>query len=586
MIYERRPAVDAPEEERSFRTLILLFFPVFFLLLLPQGAGKPSTSSFFDSVLHRQHLPTSDATGVCSEQLLAAAVLEQQRQQGALPPQPALTLLSSDASITCLLLTLPQTPAQPIACNQTVSGTWPDDFELRLGRAGSAIESRSLPAATLLQLLPSSSAAASHYSMALPNALLQAFAAGAPAAPASAAAAAAAPLLLDLYVYSSAYDWEVQVGEPCSPNSSRTTPVLGRATIELPLMVLAPPPPATQQQLPLPRCTSASAPGRWLPSDVASALPHGPGLGPSPEGWFWVGDDLNCAMQPFSGAQVQACLAARFPPSSLMLYLGDSNIRRDYKTLKGLLSEGNGSSRSAWCAERRSDAVCLCSDSEEIGEYDGNFGANFSASDGSFSVQYFFIPGVHPADESEMSTWRPVLFDNILSLVRAGQRLGSIVFTLVHWEVAFDEFWGYTTELEAFAAALSDLGEEYDRAATEATDGDGSVPLQPLLFVYRRPNYKQFQASPGADVEKGRFETHGLTSLFARAADDALARALGDRLLVWDVTTLQESKPWEAWRAHHDQCQDLGRSQHPASEDHEVALQLLLHGLCAGFAGE
>lgn len=579
-------AVPEPGEGGSpFRALVLLFLPTFFLLLLPQGAGKPATAiSFFDSVLRRQHLaPPSSAAGTCSEQLFAAAVLKLQQQNASLP-QPALTLLSSDAATACLLLTLPQTPAQPTACRQTVSGTWPDDFELRLGRTGSATESRALPAAAL-QLLPSSSAAASHYSVALPRALLQAFAAGAPAAPATAAAAAAAPLLLDLYVYSSAYDWEAQPGEPCSPGSARTAPAIGRATLELPPMVPAPPPPATQQlqQQPLPRCTSASAPGRWLPGAAAAALPRGPGLGPSGEGWLWVGDDPTCATWPFTGAQAQACLAARFPPSSLLLYLGDSNIRRDYKTLKGLLAAGNSSS-SAWCSARRSDAVCLCSDSEERGEYDGNFGASFSATGGSFSAQYFFIPGVHPGDVNEMSTWRPVLFDNIFSLVRAGQHLGAIVFTLVHWEAAFDEFWGYTAELEAFAAALSDLGEEHDRAAAAAAEGAGVDPPQPLLFVYRRPNYKQFQASPGAAAESGRFETHGLVSLFARAADEALARALGDRLLVWDVAALQQGKPWEAWRAHHDQCQDLGRSQHPASEDHEAALQQLLHGLCAGLS--
>jgi hypothetical protein len=587
-------AAEEPAEGGSpFRALVLLFLPTFFLLLLPQGAGKPATaSSFFYAALGRQ--PPSSAAGGCSAQLFTDAVLAQQQQQqqkqGANPPQPALTLLSSGAAATCLLLTLPQRPAQPTACRQTVSGTWPDDFELRLGRADSATESRALPAATLLRLLPGSSAAASHYSVALPGALLQAFAAGAPAAPASAAAAAAAaaPLILDLYVYSSAYDWEVQAGEPCSPNSARAALDIGRATLELPPP--APLPPATQQQQqqqqqqqPLPRCTSASAPGRWLPGAAAAALPRGPGLGPSGEGWFWVGDDLGCAMRPFSGAQAQACLAARFPPSSLLLYLGDSNIRRDYKTLKGLLAAGD-SNHSAWCAARRSDAVCLCSDSEETGEYDGNFGASFSASAGGFGAQYFLIPGVHPAGESEMSTWRPVLFDNILSLVRAGQRVGAIVFTLVHWEVAFDEYSGYTAELEAFAAALGDLAEEYERAAAAAAAaaGGGEDPPQPLLFVYRRPNYLQFKASPGAGAELGRFETHGLASLFARAADEALARALGGRLLVWDVEAVQHGKPWEAWRAHHDQCQDLGRSQHPASEDHEVALQLLLHGLCAG----
>jgi hypothetical protein len=580
-----------PEQGLPFRALVLLFLPTFFLLLLPQGVGRPATASSADSVLRHQRLPSgSSAAGDCSAQLFAAAAAAaqvQQQQQDVLLPQPALTLLSSDAATTCLLLTLPQRPAQPTACRQTVSGTWPDDFELRLGRTGSATESRTLPIEALLQLLPSSSAAASHYSVALPRALLLAFAAGAPAEPTSIAAnAASAPLLLDLYVYSSAYDWEVQAGEPCSPSSARTAPEIGRATLELPSLGLAPLPPATQQQeQPLPRCTSASAPGRWLPSAAAAALARGPGLESSGEGRSWVSDALDCSLRPFSGEQAQSCLAVRFPPSSLLLYLGDSNIRRDFKTLKGLLAAGNGSD-SAWCAARRNDNVCLCSDSEERGEYDGNFGASFSASSGGFSVKYFFIPGIHPANENEMSTWRPVLFDNILSLVRAGQRVGAIVFTLVHWEVAFDEFWAYAAELEAFAAALSDLGEEHDRAAAAAAEsGSGSSdPPQPLLFVYRRPNYKQFQASPGAAAEPGRFETHGLGSLYARAADDALARALGNRLLVWDVTVLQQSKPWEAWHAHHDLCQDRGLSQHPASEDHEVALQLLLHGLCAGQA--
>jgi broad specificity phosphatase PhoE len=54
------------------------------------------------------------------------------------------------------------------------------------------------------------------------------------------------------------------------------------------------------------------------------------------------------------------------------------------------------------------------------------------------------------------------------------------------------------------------------------------------------------------------------------------SRVLGPRLLVWDVAGMQEGKPWEAWRAHHDQCQDLGLSHHPDSEDHEAALQQLL----------
>ena len=458
-----------------------------------------------------------------------------------------------------------------------MAGTWPDDFEVRLDIPGTT-QSRVLPL-SFFSLLPGPPAASrvltsetppdetrqdtdtasSAYALALPLAFARDFLSSAPTPPTA--------LELSLYVYFSAFEWAAQKGEPCAPLAGLSAPpAVTAATAPLPLPLPFPPSfaPAPPPALPLPRCTLARGPGRWLPS----THPLRGGLGPSDEGLVWVGDDATCALRAFTGEEVDACFAALFPQGSLILWLGDSNIRREYKTLKGFAAPGSGAATdSAWCSGRRGDPTCQCSDSEERGEYDGNFGASFPL--GGCTVQTFFIPGVHDSPEGDLPTWRAVLYGSLLPSMRAGAPLGAVVFTLAHWEPMQDSFWSYVGEVEAFASALADL-------ATEQPQG-----APPPLYIYRRPNYMQLLPNLGQPQEAGRYDTHGRAALFTRAADAVLARVLGSSLVVWDVQGMQEGKPWQAHMAHHDTCSALGRAQHPSSEDHELGVQLLFHQLCA-----
>ena len=491
----------------------------------------------------------------CSE-LFAAQLQHPLNSTAALP---SIAHLGSASGALCLLLTFPQRQGEPVCppLSQLAVPLSADDFELRL-ELGST-ESRLLPASFVSPLPAPAPSSTTLHGVSLPLSFVAAFTAHSPLSPLPAPSAT-------LYTYASAWDWAVEPGTACSPSSARPAAV-SRASITLPATTAShPQPPVAGQLEELPRCVKASGPGRWLP---ASALPHpSSSLGPSQEGWHWVSDNASCALQPFTGRQVEACFRALFPPDARVLFLGDSNIRRDFKTLRGLslplAAEGTD---SAWCAGRRGDEVCTCSDSEEHGEWDGVSRASFPL--GGATVATLFIPGVLPVKPEELPTWRGMLFDSWPN--DAAHPLGALVFDLVHWESSFGAHAVYAAELEAFASALGHV-----------SDVQVAAGHAPPRLIYRRPNYAQTLAPSGEAAPEGRFESHGRVALFTATADEVLGRLLGDRLLVWDVTALQHSKPWEAVKAHHDQCWALGKAQHPASEDHQISMHLLLHELCAG----
>ena len=141
-----------------FRLLVLLLSALF-LYYLPRC--RPAAAAV---------VVVSGGTGDCAPLLAAAVALLP--PPGTAAPLPTLLLAgTAPTGVQCLLLTLPQRPAAP-RCRQTVSGTWPDDFEVRLEFSPPSVDSRTLPLA-LLHLLPSSSSNATHYGLALPPSVLR-----------------------------------------------------------------------------------------------------------------------------------------------------------------------------------------------------------------------------------------------------------------------------------------------------------------------------------------------------------------------------------------------------------------------------
>lgn len=468
-----------------------------------------------------------------------------------------------DDTLSCFLLAFPQNKNEndrdEEMCNHTIPGAFPDDFMLRLDINGFA-ETRALPHAftQYLGTVQKNEIIATFYAVTVPFSFLQSFADHTFYVPPPCALkmngpfeCALLPLSLTLITLANSYDWALEPETSCGYTSAMTLEPIHQVSIALyPLSR------KEQTSKSLIRCTTAHGLGRW-------ANEAKDGVGPSLEGLFWHTD--GCLLEMFSGPDIHACFQNRFPASSTVVFLGDSNIRREFKTLRGLsFSEG---AESLWCSQRRNDSTCLCSDSEERGEYHADNGAKFSI--GEIDVLMLFMPGVLVVNEYDMPSWRAQIKD-LERMVTEGSTLSAIVFDLVHWEVAYAPYSQFLSEVKSFAAALLSL-------ANYAESERGHK----LLLVYRRPNFSMYLVPPGVLFPFGRYDTHGRNELFSRFADEIFMEVLGDELVIWDAFNAQQNKPWDYGLAHIKQCIDAGRAFHPPSEDHEVFIQLLLHELCS-----
>jgi hypothetical protein len=155
--------------------------------------------------------------------------------------------------------------------------------------------------------------------------------------------------------------------QPAAPMALESAPAPPPAPLTLLPPLAAPPAPLAPSPPPL--CSRADGEGQWRmapPPLTALGLPGARVWGwdaaalPATPPLFWT-PSSGCALRTLSVAQVGSCLAERWPTVRL---IGDSNTRRVFKTLWGLLPgpRDDVATTSAWCSWRRADHACVCED--------------------------------------------------------------------------------------------------------------------------------------------------------------------------------------------------------------------------------
>ena len=363
----------------------------------------------------------------------------------------------------------------------------------------------------------------------------------------------------------------------CTPahppaNTVYSPTVLPPLTLEL----SAPPPPG-QAAGSLPPCRGAlaAAGGGWRAHGSAAGA-----LGPSRHGLWWHGN--GCALAPLSAGAAAQCLNARL--NGTFLLLGDSNIRRAWKSLAGL-SPSHGaravlgaldaaaaaSPHSAWCGWGRSGGsgndrgsrVCICEDASEQGAFSARHGSEPTAAAyfGAATAVFDWLPGL-----TEPATWRAALarwapgWSGKRPFLLETSGVSAVVFDLIHWDYTFLDLFENTNgqsafgvELPAFAARL---------AATFPP---------PTRIIYRTPTFATREPNNWHP-----FKSLGRMTLFHEHTLAVLREALGARLEVWDVWGMTRARPLNHTLLQMDDC----KPGHDSSEEVDAQVQLLLNGLC------
>ena len=433
------------------------------------------------------------------------------------------------------------------------------------------------------------------------------------------------PLLsVHLLVHYRAFAWHAQPALQGNCGAQGVGPLLHVAVQQSPLsppplvLFLHPslPPSAPQQQLlPPPLCLSAEGGGIWEPlATPGVSLSSGggrtwgfdPSEAPSQPQLYYRARG-GCALRSLTVAQVGTCLATRWPRMRL---IGDSNIRRTFKTLWGLLPRaGSGedaanATGSAWCSGRRGDKVCVCEDFFEDGAFgipgetygdplflvpvrgrDAASGEDFFLSFSWFGPFGADMPhgGVHSCYSWEQG---------LRARLQAQLPNDVLVLDVGNWDAAFSQLAYYERQLaalvtvlaevlglarvdrgEALAPALAGLPNVGEAGWAEARARAHAIDAVPPLLVLRTPN---FYGGFNAASCPGYVNTASIALVSARTVDALRGAFGGVQLLVWDVQAMARALPLERSQAMAARC----RSNHATSEDMEQQVQVLLNALC------
>lgn len=261
--------------------------------------------------------------------------------------------------------------------------------------------------------------------------------------------------------------------------------------------------------------------------------------------------------------------------------LGDSNVRRDWKTLTGYAvshvpplgspeRDALPRGESAWCVRRRADAVCECEDSEERGFWgadtmnaDGMY-QTYAASvlwrgagSGTVTLVYDRFPGLLLTEENVL--YHHTFVDTFLRRSAAPNvTYLAVVFDCVHWDYVFGTALEFASALEQLIAILVD-----------------SYPDPRTRIIYRTPNYYVGHTNIVAPPYAVRSTTRLLQ--FHKLALEALrGSVLAPRLEVWDVFALSEGLPLSVSDAERARCP----TNHFASQLLDISATILLNALC------
>jgi hypothetical protein len=259
----------------------------------------------------------------------------------------------------------------------------------------------------------------------------------------------------------------------------------------------APGTPAPVLPPPSPRCDSAEVALTWR---RASTGPGGCGLACDERG-LALGPP-SCT--PIRAPDIQSLFVRIGYPGGLML-LGDSNSRRAFRTLNGLLSAaGPGTPFSPYCAADRASFDCACGDNHQ------DWAA--LAATPPFNLQFHSYPldfSTYPlqslGEDIARLHWTP----DVLPVVSFG-----------NWEVAFHPLADFLAGLPRIAAAFSAVF-----AASR------HVVFRPASFT------------TGHDNSTQRLFNSGNSRVAYEASVSAMRAAFGERLIVWDVFALNEARP-------------------------------------------
>lgn len=353
------------------------------------------------------------------------------------------------------------------------------------------------------------------------------------------------------------------------------------------------------EHLDLPLCQAGRGDyqGRWLPwpfGDQVDGSRMVAGL--DKHGKFWA--PLTCRYRPLSHNQFHRCLARRFP-GGLNIY-GDSNMRR---SIKSFLSHGQ------WCKnyqrytnETSSTLATQTFDTPRIWHYLGNpnqlracqcedfkeptwnqawFNATarrwdmvFENTEEESSLLGYdteWDSGSKQATDGVLVSsykWDGLTFMNDrgwdVTFTQPAYQLPTtadlVVISLVNWDMAY-------MQLDEFKHALQSLLKHLN---TYYYDHQNDHPR----LIYRTPQYYCCRVDQTARQRKSNTAR---MKEFDQVARQLFQAEFGDDLMIWDVTTMGESRTWEE-KLEGAKC----GANHAQADVIHLENQVLMNALCNG----
>ena len=174
-------------------------------------------------------------------------------------------------------------------------------------------------------------------------------------------------------------------------------------------------------------------------------------------------------------------------------------------------------------------------------------------------------PLSHPTAQTQLFWWTGFLFPHWRDdLLAAGaHRPDLVVFTLGHWDAAYNTLTRFEAEVPHLSAALAE-----------------AFP-PPALLVFRTPSFFAGDDTWAEKNQGRRWYSHAkVARMRALLLDELLGGALRGRLLVWDVFAVGAGRPLNETKQQSATC----RAGHERSEFAALQNLLLVNMLCpAGF---